>query len=122
MLIKIHTQGFTLSNAINVYVDEKIRLALGLYRGKIQRADVYLTDVNGPKGGKDMQCKINIKADGQPAVFAEYTAENLYDSISGCSQRIKRAVKRRFARLLQQRHVGTKKLIVDQGDKLQSAG
>lgn len=117
MLIKIHTQGFTLSDAINAYADEKVRLALGLYRGKIQRADVFLTDVNGPKGGKDMQCKIKIKADGCSSVFAQDTAEDLYDAISGCSHRAKRVVERRFDRIVQRRRRPGKSLSLNEDEE-----
>jgi len=103
MLVKIQTRSFTLSKALYDYTDSKVRLALGLYPHKIQRADVFLTHVNGPKGGRDMMCKIKIKANGYPSIVAQETAEDMYDAINICSHRMKRSVGRRFDRVLQQR-------------------
>lgn len=103
MLVKIHTRGFALSDALSDYTDSKIRLALGLYRDKIRRVDVFLADVNGPRGGEDMMCKIKVRADGHPPTIAHDTAEDMYDSINMCAHRIKRAIGRRFDRVLQRR-------------------
>tara|TARA_B100001778_G_scaffold198593_1_gene163871 strand:- start:311 stop:718 length:408 start_codon:yes stop_codon:yes gene_type:complete len=103
MLVIVHTQGFSLSRAINRYTEDKVRLAMALYRGKVQRAEVFLSDVNGPKGGRDMQCKIKIKANGFAAICAQDKAEDLYDAISACSKRARRAVEKRFDRVLQRR-------------------
>ena len=103
MLLKIHTPTFPLSNALSDHVDAKIRLALGLYRDKIRSVDVFLTDENGPKGGNDMRCKISVKADGHPPVLAQQTADDIYEAINLCAHRIKRAVGRRFDRILEHR-------------------
>ncbi len=103
MIVKIHTRGFPLSNALYDYTDAKVRLILGLYRNKLRRIDVFLTDVNGPKGGEDMRCKIKIKADGYPSIVVHETAEDLYNAINICLHRIKRAIGRRFDRALPHR-------------------
>ena len=103
MLVKIHTPDFPSSSALSDYVDSKVRLALGLYRDKIRVVDVFLTDVNGPRGGEDMRCKIKVKADGHPLVLAQETADNLYEAINICSHRMKRVIGRRFDRVLQHR-------------------
>lgn len=103
MFVKIHAQGFKLSEALSDYSDSKVRLALGLYRDKIRRVDIFLADVNGPKGGEDMMCKIKIKSDGHAPVLAQETSKDMYDAINICSHRIKRAVGRRFDRVLQRR-------------------
>lgn len=103
MLVKLHTQGFASPDALNDYTDGKVRLALGLYRDKIRTIDVFLADINGPKGGEDMRCKIRVRSDGLPDILAQETAEHIYDAVSICSHRIKRAVGRRFDRSLELR-------------------
>ena len=103
MLIKIHTRGFTLSDSLGEYTEAKIRLALGLYWDRIRRVDVFLADVNGPRGGEDMQCKIKVKIDEFSPVVVQETADEMYGAINICAQRIKRVCARRFDRLLRHR-------------------
>ncbi len=101
MLVKTHARNLVLPDTLAEHVDAKIRLALGLYREKIRRVDIFLSDVNGPKGGEDIMCKIKIKADGHAPLIAQATATSIYDAMNICSQRIKRSVSRRFDRVLQ---------------------
>eukprot|EP01025_Chloroclados_australasicus_P055295 TRINITY_DN6658_c1_g1_i4.p1 TRINITY_DN6658_c1_g1~~TRINITY_DN6658_c1_g1_i4.p1 ORF type:complete len:280 (+),score=14.21 TRINITY_DN6658_c1_g1_i4:36-875(+) len=110
MQVKIQTRGFNLSPALNDYTDTKVRLTLGLYREKIKRVDVFLSDVNGPKGGEDMMCKIVIKANGCHSIIVQDIAEDMYDAINICAHRIKRAVGRRFDRATQRRKAHTSAL------------
>lgn len=105
MLLKIYTRGFTLSDALSDYTESKIRLALGLYRDKIRRVDIFLTDVNGPKGGEDMMCKIKIKADGYPPIVVHETVDDIYNAINICSHRIKRSIGRRVDRVTEYRRI-----------------
>ena len=100
-MIKIHSQGITLSKSVREYTKDKIRLALNLYTEKIRRADIYLADVNGPKGGKDKRCKIKINADGCNSVFVQDTSEDLYQVINTCSHRARRTIKRRLDQVIQ---------------------
>jgi ribosome-associated translation inhibitor RaiA len=103
MLVKIHAQGFELSPAINNFAESKARLAMGIYRDKIRRVDIYLSDANGPKGGEDRVCKIQLKPDRLAPIVVQETATDLYEAISICCHRSKRAASRRFDRLLQTR-------------------
>ena len=103
MHVKIHIHTPKPSNILNDYVDDKIRLALGLYRDKIQAISVFLTYESGPRRGGYTHCKITVKASGYQLMVAEATADDFHDAINICSHRIKRAVSRRFDHLLQQR-------------------
>lgn len=105
MKISIHTRGFSLSDALAKHTDSKLRLALGLYRDKIQRAEVFLCDVNGPKGGEDMSCKIKVKAKGYSSIVTQQTANDMYDAINICSHKVKRTVGRRLDKLVTRRPV-----------------
>ncbi len=103
MLIKMHSRGITLPEELKEYTSSKIRLTLGRYFDKIQRADIYLTDVNGPKGGEDMMCKVKVAISGQPPVVVQETNQTLRESINACAHRVKRTLGRRFKRPLSHR-------------------
>ena len=103
MHIKAKTRGFTLSKALGLYVKNKLESKLGNYQAKISRAYVTLLDINGPKGGEDMQCKIQLKLDNSQAIVVQETASNMYDAINTCSTRARQVVGRHFSRIRQQR-------------------
>ena len=106
MFVQTHARDFALSEALNKYTDSKIRVALGLFREKIRRVDVFLTDVNGPRGGEDKSCKIVVKLDNQGAdVVMSETAEDMYDAINACAHRVKRTVARQCERGRENRRV-----------------
>ena len=90
-----------MSDSLNDYIDERIQLTLGLYRHKIKQVNVFLTDINGPKGNKDTRCIIHINVNRASPFVTQETAEDMYYAINVCSQRAKRAVNRRFNRVRQ---------------------
>ncbi len=99
MLIKIHARGFALPDDVKQHTDAKVRLVLGLYFDKIRRVDVFLTDVNGPKGGEDMVCKMKVEANGHSSIVVQKKAVNIREAIDICAHGIKRSAARRFDRI-----------------------
>lgn len=109
MLLKIHTHDFSLTGALKSHVDSKIRLALGRYTERIQRVDITLTDINGPRGGEDMRCQLVIKPEGMASFVVQETAEDLYSAISIAAHRAKRSMERQMCRLKNQRRVSIRR-------------
>ncbi len=105
MIVKVHARGFSLSAALSEYSDSKVRLALGIYGHKIRRVDLFLTDINGPKGGQDMRCTIKVHVQGVPSVTVHFTAEDMYEAINLCARRAKRSIDRRLSKNIQRRKV-----------------
>ena len=101
MLINIQSRGFPLSAALKEYVESRIRLAMERYRDKIAHIQITLFDVNGPKGGEDMRCKISLKPSGLPSIVVQETAPDMYDAINICTHRLKRSTDRYFNRIRQ---------------------
>lgn len=57
--------------------EERVRTQLSRRIGPtlgVQRATVRFEDVNGPKGGVDMACKIKLVISGRPTVLVEKRA------------------------------------------------
>ena len=108
MLIKIHSQDVSINDKLRGYIQTKLRLTLGLYHDKIQRTDIFLKDVNGPKGGKDIACKIKVKADGHTPFVSQQTTEDVVSSVNIAAHKIKRTASRRFDKLLQGRRDNVK--------------
>lgn len=98
MQMDIQSQGFTLTEGISAYALK--RLAYSLNRGDqaISRVNMRLSDINGPRGGTDKRCLIEVRIKGQPSVVIEDTEADLYVAIDRAAERAGRTLARRLAR------------------------
>jgi len=98
MRLQVTGSNLELTESILEHVDRRFRFALDRLEPEVSRVTVKLGDVNGPKGGVDKQCKVLIKlASGGNLVLRE-RAEDIYQSVSRASDRVKRLVRRRVDR------------------------
>ena len=98
MKINVQSRGFKLSKSLYRRVNAKLRRILHRYGDQITHADVMLQDVNGPKGGEDMKCLINIRVSKSKSIVVQETAADLYDAVNTCAQRVTRTIERHFDR------------------------
>lgn len=98
MQIKIQARSFSLTSAIQNHVQRRLRFALASGTNHIQQVMVRLTDINGPRGGQDKRCHIQVVLDGMPDVVIEDTECDIYAAISRAAGRTSRAVARRLRR------------------------
>jgi len=61
MQINIQSHGFTATGALRALVTRRLQLALGCCADRVSRATVCLSDVNGPRGGVDKRCQIQVR-------------------------------------------------------------
>jgi putative sigma-54 modulation protein len=99
MSINIQARSFRLTAALRGYVHAKLEKTLSRYRQQAPKISVTLQDINGPRGGEDMQCKIVIKTDGNRTLVIQEIAEDMYDAIAIASSRASWAISRQFDRL-----------------------
>ena len=52
-------------------IARKLGMKLGKFASSIERVTVRLSDVNGPKGGRDQICQIKVVLSGLPSVVVE---------------------------------------------------
>jgi len=98
MQIKIQTQSFSLTSALRSYVQRRLRFALTSGTDHIQRVMVRLSDINGPRGGQDKRCHIQVVLKGMPDVVINDTESDLYAAIGRAASRASRSVARRLRR------------------------
>lgn len=103
MQLEIHAKGFALTDALHAYARARLSFALDRLRRNINHVVVRLTDINGPRGGRDKRCQIQIgAADGSDVIVAD-TREDLYAAIDSASERASRSLTRRLSRRLSRR-------------------
>jgi len=98
MQLEIQARGFTLTQALRGYVERRLNFALSTRDAHINRVSVRLSDINGPRGGSDKRCHVQVMLPGQTPVVIEDTETNLYVAIDRASDRARRTLTRRLAR------------------------
>ncbi|HXR76883.1 MAG TPA: HPF/RaiA family ribosome-associated protein [Bryobacteraceae bacterium] len=58
MKLEFRVRGFAPKPGAAEYATRRIRFALDRFEHHLKRIRVHVTDVNGPRGGKDKRCQI----------------------------------------------------------------
>ena len=98
MHIDIQARSFSLTDALCEHIKRRLGFALSARDEHIQRVLVRLSDINGPRGGDDKHCHIQVKLSHLPDVVIEDTEADLYDAIDRAAERAGRTVGRRLTR------------------------
>ena len=98
MQITIQARSFSLTGALSNYVKRRLGFALSNHGEHIQHIMVRLSDINGPRGGKDKQCQLLVLLDQLPDVFIEDIEADMYVAIDRAADRAGRTVGRRISR------------------------
>lgn len=99
MRITIQGLGFPLTAPLLDYTERRLRFALTRTSARIKRVVVRLGDRNGPRGGEDKFCRIEVVLDGALAVLIEGVGADLYTVIDRVAERAGRNVAKRVDRL-----------------------
>ena len=98
MQTDIQSQGFTLTDSLRDYLTKRLAYSLNHGERHIARVTVRLSDINGPRGGADKRCFIEVRLKQLPAVVVEDTEPDLYAAIDRAAERAGRTLTRRLAR------------------------
>ena len=98
MHIDIQARNFSLTNALRGHVERRLGYALSSRNDQIQRVLVRLSDINGPRGGEDKCCHIQVVLPQLADVVIEDTEVDMYTAIDRAADRAGRTVGRRLAR------------------------
>lgn len=98
MQIDIQARDFPLTPALREYIERRLGFALSTRIAHIQRVVVRLQDVNGPRGGTDKCCQIQVCLNNLPDVIIKDTEADFYAAIDRAADRAGRTVTRRLVR------------------------
>jgi putative sigma-54 modulation protein len=104
MRIDIQTSGFKLTGGLREHTERRLQFALSWAVHDVRKVVVRLSDINGPRGGNDKRCYIQIPIPGRPDVVIEDTESDLYVAIDRAVERIERSVARRLERQREHPH------------------
>lgn len=98
MQIDIQARDFALTEALHSHIRRRLDFALSSRYDQVQRIQVRLSDVNGPRGGSDKCCQVHVVLPQLIDVIIEDTESDMYVAINRAIERAGRTVNRRLAR------------------------
>lgn len=102
MNIAIQSNGLILTESLRAYVHRRLETSLGW--ALTRRLAVWLSDINGPRGGRDKRCKIQISLDHGKTIVIENTEDDMYAAIDLAAERADRALARQLERKRSHNH------------------
>lgn len=112
-----HTPGLT------EHVQSVLENALSRFRDNLTRIEVHLSDTNGPKGGADdIRCVIEARVAGYQAIAVTEQNATVHQSLSGATEKLKRAIDSAMGRLHgSKRHASGKNAVLDETEAEEAA-
>ena len=98
MQIDIQARDFSLTDALRSHAERRLCFALACFDDHIQRVAMRLSVINGPRGGADKRCHLQVVLDGLPDVVIEDIEVDLYVAIDRAVNRAGRTVARKLDR------------------------
>lgn len=98
MKFHVRSRQLHLGDEVRAHVGRRLAFSLDRFRDRVRRVTVNLMDVNGPRGGEDKVCRIEVRLRPTGAVFADGFAADLLSAVDGAAARaavtVARALKR----------------------------
>lgn len=98
MRIDCRTQSLSLTAEQEAVVERRLRFALGRFARHVHRVRVWVTDENGPRGGVDHRCLVEVDLRPGPKVHTEGRGVDLETAISTSARKAARRVRDELAR------------------------
>jgi len=82
MQINVTSNNLVVSKKLKEELINRTKAAFGRTQDRIAWASVTLSDINGPKGGRDKECKVKLTLPGQPSILVMARKDNIFKAIT----------------------------------------
>jgi len=90
----IRVDRVTIDDEDRVYVRRRLGEVLGKHAASIERVSVRVRDINGPRGGVDLLCRIKVVLSTLPSVVVDHQASSFRPAFLAALSSADRAVRR----------------------------
>ena len=98
MEVTISAKGISVDDILRAYIDRRFRFALGRFGSHIKRVMVRFVDTNGPRGGLDKRCQINVTLQPSGSVRIEDFDLDMRPVVDRAAARAASAIERELQR------------------------
>lgn len=98
MHLEIALLSFANSEPLRRHIRRRVAQAVGRFDRRVARVAVRLADENGPRGGVDQRCGIEVHLHHGPMIRLRETCEDAYSAVDRAAARLRRALSRQMDR------------------------
>ena len=98
MKLELRSKKVEMTGKLRHFTEKKLRFALGRFSHRIQRVRVLLTDINGPRGGEDIECHIRANLGRAGDITIKETRGDVFAAVARASERASHHLSRRLSR------------------------
>ncbi len=99
MDVNILDRNVGITSGQREHIDRCLQFAFDRFGSHIRTIDISLTDVNGPRGGDDLQCRMKVVLQGKREIVLEGKGVSVEAIVAETADRAALAVSRRINRL-----------------------
>ncbi|MHB0961410.1 MAG: HPF/RaiA family ribosome-associated protein [Pirellulaceae bacterium] len=100
MKLRVVGESISVSEGLREFVARRLEYALGRFAPEIEYVTIRVGDVNGPRGGVDKRCRMEVKLRGLQSILSDVRADDLEVAVAFAAERLGKGV----ARALERRH------------------
>lgn len=100
----IRMRWLDFSPALQWYTRRRMECALRRFAARIRGVNLQIADANGPRGGDDKLCEVEIVLEPAVVLQVSATAPDPYQSVARAARRARAAVRGHVGRSLERRH------------------
>ena len=98
MKIDIRIQGTAADHKLRAHALHRVQFCLGRFGKEVQSVTASFADMNGPKGGIDIRCRVSVRGPRLGTISLESQQHDAYVAIADLLDRTQRAVRRQLDR------------------------
>ena len=92
MRVEIRARHGRLTCSLEEQLERRLLFALARFGDRIRQATVQLADLNGPRGGEDQHCRIEVSLVPSGSIMAEATDAEIVSAVGRAAERVARRV------------------------------
>ena len=92
MQVIIHGQGVGISAPLEQHAEKRIGFAVRRFKERVDLVEIQLADVNGPRGGEDLECRLLVRIPGENSVVVRATGLDAYAILDRAAAKASRAI------------------------------
>lgn len=101
--VTVHARGVDLESSHHRAIRRILSSALGRFAGRTRTIHVLLEDVNGPRGGVDVRCRMEVHLRPRGSITVSALATDEYVAIAEAAARAREIVDRRVKKVRSRR-------------------
>lgn len=94
----IHSNDFAITSALDSFIKDHAKKSMRVCTDRVERLVIRLKDVNGPKGGVDKECSVEVKLARHAPIVVRKRSSDAYASIRQALGRASRITLRKLGK------------------------